>query len=66
LVNKPAADKVVEVLSTAGVEVVSWTLPQELYETKLGPPISHDDLLAFHIALEGGGGMEDLLGTTGR
>jgi hypothetical protein len=66
LVNKPAADKVVEVLSTAGVAVVLWTLPRELYETKVGPPITHDDLLAFHVALEGGGGMDELVGTTGR
>jgi hypothetical protein len=30
-----------------------WNLPAELWEPKVGPAITHDDLLAFHVALEG-------------
>jgi hypothetical protein len=29
-----------------------WTLPAELEEPKVGPPITHDDLLSFHLAMQ--------------
>jgi predicted RNA-binding Zn-ribbon protein involved in translation (DUF1610 family) len=50
-VCKPAAPHVVDTLVAAGVSPVTWELPAELAEPKSGPPISHDDLLAFHFAL---------------
>ena len=50
-VCKPAAPHVVDTLVAAGVRPVVWDLPAELTETKMGPPISHDDVLAFHFAL---------------
>ena len=39
-------------LVAAGVRLVNWDLPAELSEVKLGPPITYDDLLAFHFELE--------------
>jgi hypothetical protein len=54
LVNKEATDTVVESLSVAGSRLTIWTLPAELDEPKVGPRISYDDLLEFHLALEGG------------
>lgn len=52
LVNKEANDSVVESLTSAGSRLVAWSLPAELDEPKVGPRISHDDLLEFHLALE--------------
>jgi hypothetical protein len=57
-VCKPAASHVVDTLVAAGVAVVSWTLPAELSEPKPGPPITHDDLLAFHYELADGDWLE--------
>jgi hypothetical protein len=51
IVNKPATERVVAALEAIGVPVVHWSLPAELFETKVGPPITHDDLLSFHMAL---------------
>jgi hypothetical protein len=62
LVSKDAADRVVAALQSVGVPVSVWTLPAELAEPKLGPPITHDDLLAFHLALEGDGWQRELAG----
>jgi hypothetical protein len=53
MVNKPAEQRVIELLVSAGVRVISWDLPAELSEPKSGPPISYDDLLAFHFELAG-------------
>jgi hypothetical protein len=60
IVNKEANDRVVETLTKAGAEVRAWWLPAELAEPKLGPPISYNDLLEFHLALESGGWQEEL------
>jgi hypothetical protein len=60
IVNKRANDRVVDALIGAGVRVAHWSLPPELDEPKLGPPITHDDLLAFHLALQGGRWREEL------
>lgn len=53
IVNKEANDSVVESLTSAGSRLVAWTMPAELDEPKMGPRINHDDLLEFHLALEG-------------
>lgn len=52
IVNKEANDRVLEVLSDAGARLVVWNLPAELDEVKNGPVITHNDLLAFHMALQ--------------
>ncbi len=41
-----------ELLVQAGVELIWWKLPDELGETKAGPALNHDDLLAFHDFLD--------------
>ena len=51
IVNKIANDRVVAALTQVGVGVVHWSLPAELSELKVGPPIDYDDLLSFHLAL---------------
>ncbi|HET6916412.1 MAG TPA: hypothetical protein VFH56_10030 [Acidimicrobiales bacterium] len=60
ITTKEAGERVYGALSAAGCEIVMWTMPAELHEQKLGPPITHDDLLAFHLALEDDGWVEEL------
>ena len=60
VVNKAANDAIVESLSSAGARVLAWTLPAELAEPKVGPRITHDDLLEFHMALESGDWRKEL------
>lgn len=40
-----------DLLTSAGVSCYEWHLPKELFETKSGPKISHDDVIEFHDAL---------------
>lgn len=47
-----AEPRVVELLVTSGVKLVTWSLPAELHEVHAGEPINHDDLLDFHAILE--------------
>jgi hypothetical protein len=59
-VTKDAEPRIVELLVASGVELVTWSLPAEIHETKQGDPIDHDDLLDFHALLETDGWMETL------
>ena len=36
---------------SAGVTCAEWQLPAELAESRIGPPLTHDDLLDFHAPL---------------
>jgi hypothetical protein len=44
--------RILELLETAGCQVIRWRLPSELFEPKQGPPICDDDLIDFHGELE--------------
>jgi len=57
---KDAEPRIVELLVTSGVRLVTWSLPDELQEVHDGEPIDHDDLLDFHALLETDGWMETL------
>jgi hypothetical protein len=47
------ANEVVELLD-AGLTVVAWQLPAEMSEARFnGMAVTHDDLLDFHLLLEG-------------
>jgi hypothetical protein len=62
MVNKAASERVVSALADVGVTITRWSLPAELAEVKLGPPITHDDLLSFHLALRGDSWQQELAG----
>lgn len=62
MVNKAASERVVSALAEVGVTITRWSLPAELAEVKLGPPITHDDLLSFHLALRGDSWRQELAG----
>ena len=51
-VEKPADERVVRLLLSGGVMPVLVHVPAEVLEHRAGPPINHDDLLAFHEMLE--------------
>jgi hypothetical protein len=51
-VEKPADERVVRLLLSGGVMPVLNTVPAEALESREGPPINHDDLLAFHELLK--------------
>lgn len=40
-----------ELLIRSGAESLVWSFPAELAEAHAGPPISHDDVLDFALAL---------------
>ncbi|MGI8757192.1 MAG: hypothetical protein ACR2MB_15330 [Acidimicrobiales bacterium] len=52
VVVKEAEARIVELLVTSGVRLVTWHLPAELSERHEGDPIDHDDLLDFHALME--------------
>lgn len=60
IVVKDAEPRIVELLVTSGVRLITWSLPAELAEHHAGKPIDHDDLLDFHTLLETDGWMETL------
>lgn len=51
-VQKPADDRVVQLLISGGVPATVWELPDELAEAKEGAPFTVDDLLDFHLLLQ--------------
>jgi len=61
MVSKPAEPRIVDLLLSAGVQLVTWDLPAELAEAKSGPPITYDDLLSFHFDMEQDGWLEGMV-----
>lgn len=43
---------VIDLLQASGVRVDLWSLPSELFETRSGARLTHDDIIDFHIVLE--------------
>ncbi len=60
-VAKLADPKIVDLLVSSGVRLTVWHLPAELAETHDGAPITYDDLLEFHYALQTEGWLERLV-----
>lgn len=51
-VTKPADDRIVRLLLSGGVKPVAGGIPAEFLEVHEGPPLTYDDLLDLHEALE--------------
>jgi hypothetical protein len=51
-IQKPADDRVVQLLISGGVSATVWELPEEVREIHPGPAFSFDDVLDFHLLLE--------------
>jgi len=60
-VIKPAETRTIDLLVASGVSFTTWRLPAELYETHIGEPITHDDLLDFHHLLHDDSKLSDVL-----
>jgi hypothetical protein len=65
-VSKLADSKIVDLLVSSGVRLDVWHLPAELEEVRQGEPITYDDLLEFHYAIQQDGWLEQLVSTVGR
>lgn len=50
-VSKGASTRIIDLLVSSGVRKQVWRLPAELAESRVGPPLNHDDLLDFHLLL---------------
>jgi hypothetical protein len=61
-IEKPADDRIVRLLLSGGVMPVLMHVPAEALESKDGPVITHDDLLAFHEKLKGDDWFDELIG----
>lgn len=61
VVVKPAEHRTIDLLVASGVEMDTWTLPAELFETRSGRRISHDDILDFHKLLHDEEAMAEAL-----
>jgi hypothetical protein len=46
-----ASRRIVDLLVSSGVRMEGWRLPAELTEPHVGPKLSPDDLLDFHLLL---------------
>lgn len=51
-VQRPADEKVTELLISEGVTPTLWRIPAEMREPRHGPELTTDDLLDFHILLQ--------------
>ena len=60
-VSKLADPKIVDLLVSSGVRLAVWHLPAELGESHGGAPITYDDLLDFHYAIQQDGWFERLV-----
>lgn len=63
-IQKPADDRVVQLLISGGVSATVWELPQEAQEERGGPALTFDDLLDFHLLLERDDWFDNLLRVT--
>jgi hypothetical protein len=52
MVNRPASPRIIDLLVSAGAPHELWSWPAELAETRVGPPLTPDDLLDLHVLLE--------------
>ena len=63
-IQKPADDRVIQLLISGGVRALVWELPSEVLENHEGPALTHDDLLDFHLLLEKPDWFEQLFRVT--
>lgn len=56
-----ASPAICALLVSVGVDEEVWRLPAELAERPSGPPLTHDDLLDFHLMLADDGWQERLV-----
>jgi hypothetical protein len=58
---RPMASSLVGSLQTAGVALTRWSAPAELRELHHGDPLTVDDLIDFHVAMQDDGWFEALI-----
>ncbi len=63
VVVKPAEHRTIDLLVASGVQMDTWTLPAELFESRSGSRIDHDDILDFHRLLDDEAAVAEALNT---
>lgn len=63
VVVKPAEHRTIDLLVASGVQMDTWTLPAELFESRSGSRIDHDDILDFHRMLDDEDAVAEALNT---
>lgn len=51
-IQKPADERVVQLLISGGVAATVWELPEEFSEQRGGAPFTMDDILDLHLLLD--------------
>ncbi|GMU78572.1 MAG: hypothetical protein AMXMBFR46_13670 [Acidimicrobiia bacterium] len=64
-VAREATPRILSLLVAAGVRAEVWHRPAELSEPRIGPPLTNDDLLDFHLLLSEDGWFERLADAVG-
>lgn len=52
-VAKEASQRIIDLLVSSGVRMQVWRVPAEVHEERRGPALTPDDLLDFHLMLQG-------------
>jgi hypothetical protein len=60
-VTRPASERIVDLLVSAGATHETWRWPAELSERPGGPPLTPDDLLDLHVMLDDDGWFDLLV-----
>jgi len=61
MVVREAGTRIVELLVGAGAVEEHWHWPAELAEPHVGPPLTPDDLLDFHVLLGTAGWFDEVV-----
>lgn len=61
IVYRDASERIVGLLQSSGAPCEEWRLPTELRESHAGDPITHDDILDFHFAIQQDGWESQLV-----
>ena len=65
VIVKNAEPRVVDLLSGAGVPVISWRIPDDADRIHHGDPFTHDDLINFHELLNNDAALMNFFGERG-
>lgn len=63
VVTKEAERRTLDLLAASGTEVVYWSLPRERLVSAPGQPLSHDDVIDFHLLLKDDDMLAEAIGT---
>lgn len=63
IITKQAESRTIDLLVASGVRVSTWAMPQERLLSDHNRPITHDDVIDFHLLLNDDNLLQQALGT---